>query len=182
MKKFVIKKKKLFIIVAIAVVVVCIGVLGYFIVKSSPPSGNLLKSYSYIQGDFDTSKVHGLNKAYMEKVNMKFGKQVSKHNKIKVVSTTINTPNMEVIINNAVNSVAGNIDNSNYQEKLKLVQTELESQLRLDCVLTEKTVNITLVKEGFKWKIVPNEEFSNAIDGNMANILKSKLLQLNGGK
>lgn len=174
MKNSILKIKQIIIMITVvfSAIIFMGSTISYLLITSSPTSGSILELHNYIQGDADISKLNGLNKAYAEKVDIKFGNLVSNKENTKVISAKISAPDMKNIIEKAIQQTLTENNNKNYEEKLEFVKTNIEKQLKTDCKMIEKTINVTMVKDGLKWKIVSDEEFNSAIDGNMLNILR----------
>ena len=168
-------KKRIIILIVLGVLIV----LGIFLVvmginsdKNSPPSGSFIKSYDYIQGDFNKDNLNEMSKAFLEKATINYGKETKISDDKKTVEAVIKVPDIVKIYEAAFEELKDK-DKSDYMmlsESIKKIAQEKLAAGEFEVV--ENRTTLTMIKNGKKWYIVPDENFGNAIAGNMVDFLK----------
>ena len=171
-------KKRIIILIMLGVLIV----LGIFLVvmginsdKNSPPSGSFIKSYDYIQGDFNKDNLNEMSKAFLEKTTINYGKETKISDDKKTVEAVIKVPDLVKMYQEAFEQIKGN-DNSDFMtvnESLKKIIQENLSKNKFEVI--ENNTVITMVKENEQWYIVPDENFGNAIAGDMMEFLENNI-------
>ena len=150
-------------------------VMGINLDKNSPPSGSFIKSYDYIQGDFNKDNLNEMSKAFLEKATINYGKETKISDDKKTVEAVIKVPDIVKIYEAAFDELKDK-DKSDYMmlsESIKKIAQEKLAAGEFEVV--ENRTTLTMVKNGEKWYIVPDENFGNALAGNMVDFLKENV-------
>ncbi len=177
-------KKRIIILIMLGVLIV----LGIFLVvmginsdKNSPPSGSFIKSYDYIQGDFNKDNLNEMSKAFLEKTTINYGKETKISDDKKTVEVVVKVPDLVKIYQEAFEQIKGN-DNSDFMTVSESVKKiVLENLLKNDFEVIANNTVITMVKENEQWYIVPDENFSKALAGNMLEFLEKQFNSIKSG-
>ncbi len=168
-------KKRTIILVMLGILLILgVGliVMGINLDKNSPPDGSFINSYDYIQGDFNKENLNEISKVFLEKATINYGKETKISDDKKTVEAVIKVPDIVKIYEAAFDELKDK-DKSDYMmlsENIKKIAQEKLAMGKFEVV--ENRTTLTMVKNGEKWYIVPDENFGNALAGNMVDFLK----------
>lgn len=175
------KKKKVLIAIIAAAVLLIAAVAGILIFKNlnqasgALKSGSFIDSYDYIQGDFNKDNLDEMSKAFLEKIDIEYGEETKIDEKNKTVETVVKVPDMVKLFGAAFDELKDE-DKSDYMtvsDSLKKIVREKLASNEFEVI--ENSAALTMVKDGEQWYIVPDENFGNALAGNMAEYLEENL-------
>ncbi|WP_427339579.1 DUF4878 domain-containing protein [Caloranaerobacter sp. DY30410] len=155
-------------------------------------NGNITEAIKYVEGneDFNIEKIKKDFEANQnDKTTQAFLKAFSKleykiinskvENNTAVVETEITVPNLGKVIAELMKEAftlalsSAFSDNNNQSDMDSMMETMLFDKINSeDIPMVKKIVNINLVKQDNSWVIKANEEFINAITGNLLEISK----------
>lgn len=175
------KNKKVLIGVVSAAVVLIAAVVGILILKNQNQdpgalqSGSFINSYDYIQGDFNKDNLNEVSKAFLEKIDIKYGKETQIDESNKTVETIVRVPDIVKIYEAAFDELKED-DKSDYMtasDSLKKIVQEKLADNAFEVI--ENSTTLTMVKEGGQWYIVPDENFGTALAGSMVDFLDQNM-------
>lgn len=155
-------------------------------------NGNITEAMKYVESnedfnieeikkDFETNQNDKTTQAFLKAFSKLEYKIINSkvENDTAVVETEITVPNLGKVITELMKEAftlalsSAFSDNNDQSNMDSMMETMLLDKINSeDIPMVKKTVNINLVKQNNSWIIKANEEFTNAITGNLLEISK----------